>query len=388
MKLAKRISEVEPSVTLAITAQAKEMKAAGVKVIDFGAGEPDFDSCSCAREAAIQAINSGFTKYTPVAGIEELKAAIRDKFKKDNGLDYGLDQIVVSCGAKHSIFNIVQVLCEEGDEVIIPSPYWVSYPAIVKLAGARPVIAKTETGNNFKLEEKALSSLITARTRAIILNSPANPTGSVYQKKELEKISDIAARHNIFIISDEIYEKIVYDDSRHISIASLNKKSYQSTIVVNGVSKAYSMTGWRIGYLAAPPEVARAVATFQGHSTSNPASISQKAALGALKGGEQFIRDMQKEFGKRRDCVLSGLQKIDILSFNKPQGAFYLFCNISKLGMDSVSFSRQLLNQEKVALTPGIAFGDDRYVRISFAANMDDIKEGVERIARFVKSKL
>ncbi len=385
MKLAKRISKVEPSVTLAITAQAKEMKAAGVKVINFGAGEPDFDSCPCAKQAAIQAINSGFTKYTPVAGIEELKAAIRDKFKKDNGLDYGLNQIVVSCGAKHSIFNIIQVLCEEGDEVIIPSPYWVSYPAMVKLAGARPVIAKTETGNNFKLEEKALSSLITARTRAIILNSPSNPTGSVYQKKELEKISDIAARHNIFIISDEIYEKIVYDDSRHISIASLNKKSYQSTIVVNGVSKAYSMTGWRIGYLAAPPEVARAVATFQGHSTSNPASISQKAALAALKGGEQFIRDMQKKFGKRRDCILSGLQKIDRLSFNKPQGAFYLFCNISKLGMDSVSFSRQLLEQEKVALTPGIAFGDDRYVRISFATGMDDIKEGVERITGFIR---
>jgi len=385
MKLAKRIAEIEPSITLAISVRAKKMKAEGIRVIDFGAGEPDFDSPACVKQAAIQAINSGFTKYTPVSGISELKAAICDKLKKDNGLDYSPDQIVVSCGAKHSLFSIIQVLCEEGDEVIIPSPYWVSYPAMVKLAGAQPVIVKAEMGNNFKLNEEDLSSSITARTKAVILNSPVNPTGSVYQKNELAKIADIALTRNIFIISDEIYEKIVYDDSRHLSIASLNKKTYQSTIVVNGVSKSYSMTGWRIGYMAGPRRIAEAITVFQGHSTSNPASISQKAALAALRNGGPFIKDMQKEFEKRRNYILGGFQKIDKLSFSRPQGAFYLFCNISELGMDSINFSSHLLAQQKVAVTPGIAFGDDHYVRISFATSMDDIKEGVDRIGRFIK---
>jgi aspartate aminotransferase len=385
MKLAKRIAEIEPSITLAITARAKKMKAEGTRVIDFAAGEPDFDSPACVKQAAIQAINSGFTKYTPVSGISELKAAICDKLKKDNGLDYSPDQIVVSCGAKHTLFNIIQVLCQEGDEVIIPSPYWVSYPAMVKLAGAQPVIAKAEASNNFKLNESGLSSSITARTKAVILNSPVNPTGSVYQKNELAKIADIALRRNIFIISDEIYEKIVYDNSRHVSIASLNKKTYQSTIVVNGVSKAYSMTGWRIGYMAGPRRIAEAITALQGHSTSNPASISQKAALAALRNGGQFVKDMQKEFEKRRNYILGGLGKIDKLSFCRPQGAFYLFCNISELGMGSIDFSTQLLAQQKVAVTPGIAFGDDHYVRISFATSMDDIKEGVDRIGRFIK---
>jgi aspartate aminotransferase len=386
MKLSEKFADIKPSATLAITARAKELSSRGIKVINFAAGEPDFNSPLHVRKAAIRAINSGFTKYTPVSGTKELKEAIRDKFKNDNRLDYKIEQLVVSCGAKHSLFNILQVLSEQGDEVIIPSPYWVSYPQMVKLAGAKPIIVRTELKDQFKLGKAKLADFITARTKAIILNNPANPTGSVYTQPELVEIAKLAVRHNICIISDEIYEKIIYDNVRHISIASLNREINRLTIVVNGVSKAYSMTGWRIGYMAGPPALASAVTILQSHSTSNPSSIAQKAALAALRGGGRFTIKIQKEFNRRRNYILKELQKIDKISFFRPQGAFYLFCNVSELGMDSLSFTRRLLDQEKVALVPGIVFGEDDYVRISFATGMEDIKEGIKRLKRFIGS--
>ncbi|MEA3328323.1 MAG: pyridoxal phosphate-dependent aminotransferase [Candidatus Omnitrophota bacterium] len=384
MNLAKKIAGIKPSVTLAVTSQAKQMAGRGIRVINFAAGEPDFNTPLHVRTAAIQAINNGFTKYTPVSGARELKAAICDKLRRDNALNYQTEQIVVSCGAKHSLFNILQVLCQKGDQVIIASPYWVSYPQMVKLAGARPIIIPTKINNQFKMTGKQLASSITSRTRAVILNSPANPTGSVYNREELAEIARVVLRHNIYLISDEIYEKIIYDKKRHISIASLNKKVNKITIVVNGLSKAYSMTGWRIGYLAGPKELASAVAVLQSHSTSNPNSIAQKAALTALNGKEEFIVKMQKEFSKRRNYLLKEIRKIDKISFSKPEGAFYLFCDISKTGRGSLNFSQKLLEREKVAVVPGVAFGEDNYIRLSFATGMEDIKEGVNRLAKFI----
>lgn len=384
MELSKRIKEIEPSATLAISAQAKRMKAQGIVVVDFGAGEPDFETPSYIKEAGKASIDEGFTKYTPASGIWELKEAISEKLKKDNGLSYLPSEICISCGAKHALYNTFQVLCQEGDEVIVPSPYWVSYPEMVKLSGAKPVLVRTAPKNDFKLSAKLLESSITDRTKAIVLNSPSNPTGSVYSKDELEEVRAVATSHGIWVISDEVYEKIIYDGANHISIASLGDNIFRKTVVINGVSKTYSMTGWRIGYLASAKPIASAVGILQSHSTSNPASISQKAALIALKGGDASFKEMVGEFAKRRDYMMGRVAEIKGITPNKPRGAFYLFCDISKLGMDSVSFVKSLLEEEKVAVVPGISFGWDTHIRLSFATSMEAIKEGMDRIEKFV----
>lgn len=387
MKLAKRVERVTPSVTLEITSKAKKLKTQGESVVNFAAGEPDFDTPGYIKEAAIRAIENGFTKYTPVTGTLELKKAIAEKLKKDNQLVYSTEQIAVSSGAKHSLYNILQVLCEKGDEVLIASPYWVSYPAMVKLAGAKVRILKTCPENKFKLNKRLLAAILTKKTKVLILNSPANPTGSVYSRRELEGIARLAIQRNLYVISDEIYEKLIFDGKKHISIASLNKQIYKRSIVVNGLSKAYAMTGWRIGYLAcADAQVVLAVSKLQSHSTSNPASISQKAAVSALTAAKTAqMQKMVKEFQLRRNCMLRALSDIANISFIKPEGAFYVFCSIANTGLDSITFARRLLQEAKIAVIPGRAFGRDDYIRLSFAASRQQIEKGMRRLKDWVE---
>jgi len=385
MGLANRILKVGASVTLAITAKAKKMCKDGIDVVSFGAGEPDFDTPKNIKDAANKAIGEGFTKYTPAGGIPELKEAICQKFKKDNKLEYNPSQIVVSCGAKHSIYNAIQVLCQKGDEVIIPSPYWVSYPEMVKLAEATPVTVNTKRENGFRMTKDELKKAITKKTKLLILNSPSNPTGAVYDKNELFVISELAVDKRIYVLSDEIYEKILYDGTNHASIASFNKKIYDLTLVANGVSKTYSMTGWRIGYLAGPQEVIAAINNLQSHSTSNPVSISQKAALEAILGSQDFISNMVGEFTKRRDYMIQRLSGIKGFSPFKPIGAFYVFCEISKTGLGSVELANRLLDEAKVAVVPGAGFGWDNYIRLSFATGMETIEKGMNRLEEWTK---
>lgn len=384
MKLARRVADIGESVTLEITSKAKKMAKEGIDVASLAAGEPDFDTPDFIKQAAIKAINEGFTKYTPSSGMQELREAISKKFKIDNGLDYAPAQIVVSNGAKHSLNNIFQALCEEGDEVIIPAPYWLSYPAMVNMAQARSVFVNTDAKNNFKLTEKDLISKITKNTKCLILNSPSNPTGSLYEKKDLEMIAAVAVKHKFFVISDEIYEKLLYDNKKYISIASLNKDIYGLTITVNGVSKSYSMTGWRIGYAAGPAELMTAISNLQSHAASNPASISQKAALAGLAGDQNFISRMCAEFEKRRDYMVSRINKMKNISCNKPDGAFYLFCDISKLRSGSAKIANRLLDEAKVAVIPGEPFGADSFIRLSFATSMETIKKGLDRIEEWL----
>lgn len=388
MKLAKRVMSVSPSLTLAITAKAKAMKKSGVDIVSFSAGEPDFDTPGHIKSAGIEAIKSGFTKYTPASGMVELKEAIVSKLKRDNGLEYNSGNISVSCGAKHSLYNIFQAICQEGDEVIIPSPYWLSYPEMVKLAGAKPVVVKTDESTGFKMSALSLKKAITGRTKAVILNSPSNPTGAAYAKKDLEEIAEVTVPKKICVISDEIYEKLIYDGQGHTSIASLGNEIKDLTIVVNGVSKSYSMTGWRIGYIAGDKEVIGAINKIQSHSTSNPASISQKAALQAINGDQSSISTMKKEFEVRRNYLVESLNNIKGFKAIKPQGAFYVFCSIKKTGVDSVTLSNRLLDEAKVAVIPGKPFGSDEHIRLSFATSKDDIKKGTERIAKWVEAKL
>ncbi|HAV42943.1 TPA: aspartate aminotransferase, partial [bacterium] len=375
-------------------AKAKQMKEEGIDVIGFGAGEPDFDTPAYIKEAAKEAIDGGFTKYTPTAGTRELKEAICQKFKDDNHLDYSIDEILVSCGAKHSIFNAILTLCNEGDEVILPSPYWVSYPEMIKLAGATPVILETTQEDNFKITPKRLSEVITPKTRLLILNSPSNPTGMLYTKEELESISQILVERGIFCISDEVYEKIIYDGREHMSIASLGPKIKELTMVINGVSKSHSMTGWRIGYAAGPKEIIQAMGNLQDHSTSNPTSISQKAALAALKGPQESLYSMVAEFAKRRDYIAEGLNSIEGISCLKPEGAFYVFPEVSQIIRrsfegeiikNSVKLSQILLAEAKVAVIPGSAFGADNHLRLSYATSLENIAEGLNRIREFIK---
>ncbi len=391
MKLSKRIMKIGPSPTLGITARAKKMKAEGIDVVGFGAGEPDFDTPANIKDAAKKAIDSGFTKYTPTSGIQELKAAICEKLKRDNSLDYSPDQILVSCGAKHSIFNIVMALCEEGDEVIIPSPFWVSYPEMVNLSGAKPVIIKTTQESNLKITPDQLKKAITPRTKLFILNSPSNPTGMVYSRAELEAISEILVKNNVCCISDEIYEKIIYDGA-HVSIASFSQDMKDLTIVVNGLSKSYSMTGWRIGYAAGPKDVIGTMSNLQDHSTSNPTSISQKAALEALLGPQDEMKKMVQAFKERRNYMVQRLNSIGGIECLLPDGAFYTFPNISqmidkkyngKLIKDSFSLTEILLADAKVAVVPGAVFGDDNHIRLSYATSMENIKKGLDRIEEF-----
>ncbi len=389
MKLAKRALSIKPSPTLAIDAKAKSMKAAGVDVINFGAGEPDFDTPDNIKDASIKAIRDGFTKYTPVGGIDELKTAIIEKFKKDNNITYEKKEVIVSCGAKHSLYNIAEALFDTGDEIIIPAPYWVSYPEQVLLNDAVPVIVKTEEKDSFRITPQLLEASVTKKTKALILNSPSNPTGLAYDRESLEAIAEIALNHDFFIISDEIYEKIIYNDFLHLSIASLSDDIKQRTIVVNGLSKSHAMTGWRIGFSAGPEEIIEAMTKIQSQSTSNPTSIAQKAAVEALTGPQDFTSEMVSEFDRRRVHIIERLNKIKGISCVTPLGAFYAFPNVSsyfgkyaknKLINSSFDISSHLLDEAKVAVVPGGAFGDDRYIRLSYATTLDNIQKGLDRI--------
>jgi aspartate aminotransferase len=384
-RLAARMAKVNPSSTLAITSQAKKLKALGSDVVNFAAGEPDFDTPDFIKDAAIDAIKDGFTKYTPTTGIPELKKLISEKFRRDNSLDYDARQIVVSCGAKHSIFNVLFVLLNPADEVLIPAPYWVSYPEMVNLCSATARLIKTTRDNNFKISASMLESQINPNTKVLLLNSPSNPTGSVYGIDELNEIADICVKNKIIVISDEIYEKIIYDGHKHISIASLNKDIFDLTVTVNGLSKSHSMTGWRIGYLAAPLDIAEAVSRLQDHTTSNPCSISQKAAVAALNGPDTFSKGLRQEFQKRRDFCLTRMREFKKISFIIPQGAFYIFFDISQTGFAPSVFAKRLLEETFVCLIPGESFGAHDYVRISFATSMSQLEKGMDRLGKWLE---
>jgi aspartate aminotransferase len=386
MEISERAAQLTPSLTLSIDSKAKAMKAEGLDVCGFGAGEPDSDTPEHIKRAAIEALEAGFTKYTPNAGIPELRQAIADKLAADNGLNYRAGQVVVSNGAKHACYNAILATCQPGDEVIIPAPYWVSYPDMVRLVGAEPVIVPTSERNAWKMRPEDFENAMTPRTKMLIMNSPGNPTGSVYTREELEAIVNVAAEEDIYVLSDEIYEKLVYDDAKHVSIGSLSKEAYDLTITVNGFSKSYAMTGWRLGYLAAPDAVARAVDSIQSHTSSNPSSFSQYGALAALKGNQQPLADMREEFEMRRNYMFDRISKISNVTAIKPQGAFYILVNISQLGLTSQNFADRLLSKANVAVVPGAAFGDDRTVRFSYATSLDVIKKGLDRFQDFCRT--
>jgi len=380
---------IKPSPTLSIDTKAKFLKASGEDVINLGVGEPDFDTPENIKEAAIRAIRDGFTRYTPVGGIDELKDAIIEKLKRDNNLSYKRDEVIVSCGAKHSLYNIAEAILDPGDEVIIPAPYWVTYPDQVILNDAIPVFINTHEGDHFRITPELIKANLSDRTKALILNSPSNPTGLAYDVESLQGIAEMAVRHDFYIISDEIYEKLVYDGFRHTSIASLDEEIKQRTIVVNGLSKSYAMTGWRIGFSAGPRDVISAMTKIQSQSTSNPTSIAQKAAVEALSGPQDFIRTMVAEFDRRRRYVIERLNNIKGISCVKPVGAFYAFPNVSyyygrtRDGVtidSSLDLSNYLLDRAKVAVVPGSAFGNDDYIRLSYATSMENIKKGLDRI--------
>ncbi|SFG36249.1 aspartate aminotransferase [Desulfotomaculum arcticum] len=393
MLLADRAKNISPSPTLSIDAQAKKMIAEGINVVNFGVGEPDFETPENIKLAAKEAIDQGMTRYTPVAGILPLRQAIVKKFADDNGLTYEPGQIVVSAGAKHSLYNAFQVLCQAGDDVILPAPYWVSYLEQIKLTGAKPVVIPTRIENSFKLTPGELAAAITPNTKAIILNSPSNPTGAVYSREELTALGELLVKHNIAIISDEIYEKLLYDGNEHVSIASLSPELKELTVVINGVSKTYAMTGWRIGYAAAPPPVAKAMADLQSHSTSNSTSIAQAATVEALVGTQEPVKKMVAEFVKRRDYMVERMNAIPGVNCDRPGGAFYVFPEIkSLLGRSydgtvingASDLAAVLLEKAHVAIVPGVAFGDDTCFRLSYATSMENIKEGVDRIEKVI----
>jgi aspartate aminotransferase len=386
MEISERAAQLTPSLTLSIDSKAKAMKAEGIDVCGFGAGEPDFDTSEHIKKAAIEALEAGFTKYTPSAGIPELRQAISEKLAADNGLSYRATQVIVSNGAKHACYNAILATCQPGDEVIIPGPYWVSYPEMVRLAGAEPVIVPTSERNSWKMRAEDFENAMTPRTKMLIMNSPSNPTGSVYTPEELQAIVDVAAEEDIYILSDEIYEKLIYDDAKHVSVASLSQAAYDLTITINGFSKSYAMTGWRLGYLAAPEAVAKAVDSIQSHTTSNPSSFSQYGALAALKGDQQPVTDMREEFDMRRNYMFDRISKISNVTAVKPQGAFYVLVNISQLGLTSQNFADRLLSKANVAVVPGAAFGDDRTVRLSYATSIDVIKKGLDRFQDFCRT--
>ncbi len=386
MEISSRAAQLTPSLTLTIDSKAKAMKSEGLDVCGFGAGEPDFDTPEHIKAAAVAALEAGFTKYTPSSGIPELRQAISEKFANDNLLEYRPSQVIVSNGAKHACYNAILATCQPGDEVIIPAPYWVSYPDMVRLAGAEPVIVPTTERNAWKLTAENFENAMTPRTKMLIINSPCNPTGSVYTREELQAIAEVATEEDISILSDEIYEKLVYDDTKHVSIASLSKEAYDLTITVNGFSKSYAMTGWRLGYLGAPDAIAKAVDSIQSHSTSNPCSFAQKGAVAALKGDQQPLADMRDEFDMRRNYMFDRISKIPNITAVKPLGAFYVLVNISHLGLTSQNFADRLLSKANVAVIPGAAFGDDRTIRLSYATSIDVIKKGLDRFQDFCRT--
>jgi len=401
MKFSSRILEIKPSPTLAITALANSMKIQGINILDFSSGEPDFDTPQFIKDAAINAINEGKTKYTLVGGIPQLKEAVVSKLKRDNNLDYNINEVTINCGGKHSFYNLMQVLFNEGDEVIVLAPYWVSYPSMISLAGAKPVILPTTESTQFKITPEMLDNAINSNTRAVIINSPSNPTGSAYTEKELFNLAEIFKKHNIFILSDDIYEKILYDNFKHHNIAELVPELKPKTIIINAVSKTYSMTGWRIGYIAANKEIIKHVETLQSQSTSNPTSISQYAAIAALTGDQTVLNDMISAFSKRRDMIVNGLNEVLNFSCQKPNGAFYAFPSIKDIyslpgwtkieqeyndKSNSSKLSSYLLKEAQVAVVPGIAFGIEDYIRLSFATSDDKIIEGIKRIKNAINA--
>ncbi len=393
MELSKRAKKISASLTLAISAKANKLKADGEDVVSFGAGEPDFDTPEFICDAAREALEIGFTRYTAASGYEDLKEAVVQKLKRDNDLDYNKDQVIVSNGAKHSLFNTFQAILNPSDEVIIPVPYWLTYPETVKMGGGTPVFLETEEKEDFKINIDKLKDLINENTKALILNSPSNPTGSIYTKEELEEIAKVAVDNEIIVVSDEIYEKIVYDGNEHISIASLNDDIKKLTIVINGVSKAYAMTGWRIGYAAGPQEIIKVMSNIQSHATSNPNSIAQYASNKALRGDHSFMEVRKDKFAERRDYMYEKINSIDGLSCLKPGGAFYIMMNISEVlnktidgnkVEDSFSFADNLLEYKNVAVIPGVAFGADDYIRLSYANSLENIKKGLKRVEEFI----
>jgi aspartate aminotransferase len=391
ISISDKSKQVAPSSTLALTAKINAMVADGLDVVKFGAGEPDFDTPDHIKSAAVEALNQGFTKYTPVAGITELREAIVDKFERDNGLSYEANQVIVSCGAKHTIYNILQAICNPGDEVIFAAPYWVSYIEMVKLADATPIVINTTPDQNFALTPDQIKSAVTENTKAIIICSPSNPTGTTYSTESLQMIAELAVEHQFYLISDEIYEALLYDGAKHRSLASFGDAVKSLTFVVNGVSKAYSMTGWRIGYTAGPEDAIKAMSKIQSHSTSNPTSIAQKAALAAINGSQEPVVEMVKAFQKRRDLICQRLDDIDGVEYVRPQGAFYIFPDFSShygrtINGHSINSSQDLatylLDEAKVGAVPGDGFGADNHMRFSFATSETEINRGLDRIQK------
>ena len=391
ISISDKSKQVTPSSTLALTAKINAMVADGLDVVKFGAGEPDFDTPDHIKSAAVEALNQGFTKYTPVAGITELREAIVDKFERDNGLSYESNQDIVSCGAKHTIYNILQAICNPGDEIIFAAPYWVSYIEMVKLADATPIVINTTPDQNFALTPDQIKSAVTEKTKAIIICSPSNPTGTTYSTESLQMIAELAVEHQFYLISDEIYEALLYDGAKHRSLASFGDAVKSLTFVVNGVSKAYSMTGWRIGYTAGPEDAIKAMSKIQSHSTSNPTSIAQKAALAAITGSQEPVVEMVKAFQKRRDLICQRLDDIDGVEYVRPQGAFYIFPDFSPhygrtINGHSINSSQELatyfLDEAKVGAVPGDGFGADNHMRFSFATSEIEINRGLDRIQK------
>ena len=395
MNLSRKANNISGSLTLEITAKANRMKSEGIDVVSFAAGEPDFNTPKNIIDAAYKAMQDGKTKYTPSSGIEPLKKAICNKFKKENNLEYNINQVIVCNGAKQCIANVFLSILNPEDEVLIPRPYWVSYPELVKLADGKPIFVDTKKQNDYKYSVDVLERYVSSKTKAILLNSPGNPLGNVYTRDELTEIAAFAKKYDLFIISDEIYEKLIYDDCKHISIASLNEDAYSRTIVINGVSKSYSMTGWRIRYCAASEKIIKLMNSIQSHFTSNPNSVAQYATLEALTGDQSTIAIMAKAFDERRNIAINMLDNINEISYIKPQGAFYIMIDISNLInksfndikiKDSLAFSKLLLEAENVAVIPGSAFGFENYIRISYATSSENVKKGIERLQVFINN--
>lgn len=392
MKLASRVSALTPSSTLAITAKAKAMKAQGIDVIGLGAGEPDFNTPREIIEAAYQSMLDGQTKYTPAGGMASLKEAVIEKFQKDQGLGFKANEIIITNGAKHALYTLFQVLLDQGDEVIIPSPYWVSYPEQVKLAEGVPVFVEGKEENQYKITPEQLEKAVSPRTKAFVLNSPGNPTGMMYTREELEKLGEVCLKHDILIVSDEIYEKLVYGGSRHVSIATISPELKAQTVIINGVSKSHSMTGWRIGYAAGNGEIIKAMTNLASHSTSNPATPSQFAALAAYSGDQRAVEEMRQAFEARLNAVFNRLVEIDGITCIKPQGAFYLFPNVKEAakltGFQTVdAFAEALLEEARVAVVPGSGFGAENNIRLSYATSLENLEEALKRIKQFVETR-
>ena len=386
IKLAARVGEVSPSITLAIAAKAKAMKAEGIDVCSLSTGEPVFDTPEHVKAAAKQALDEGKTKYGPVTGEPQLKAAIARKLLSDNNLNYQPENIIVTNGGKHSLYNLMMALIDPGDEVIIPAPYWLSYPEMVKLASGKPVIVRTDASTGYKITPEQLSRAITPKTKLFVLNSPSNPTGMVYTLAEIKALAEVIVDRDILVVADEIYEKIIYDGAQHVSIGSLGQEIFDRTLISSGFAKAYSMTGWRIGYLAGPIELIKATSTIQGHSTSNVCTFAQYGAIAALESSQESVEKMRQAFAERRQVIFELLDAVPGISCIKPDGAFYMFVNISKTGMNSLEFCDAFLEQQQVAVIPGIAFGADDHIRLSYATDLGTIKKAVERLDKFVRS--